>query len=75
VDPIEQAHRDAMEAIMKALAELFPGMGITLMIFDLGDKGRMNYVSNADRADMLIAMKEFIARHEGRMPSEPAPPQ
>jgi hypothetical protein len=26
----------------------------------------MNYVANVDREDMLVAMKEFIARNEGR---------
>jgi hypothetical protein len=75
MDPIEQAHREGMEAMMKALGELFPGMGITLMIFDLGDKGRMNYVSNANRSDMIAALKEFIAIHEGRMMDKPETPQ
>lgn len=75
MDPIEQAHREAMEAIMKALAELFPGMGIALMIFDFGDKGQLNYISNAERADVIAALKEFIARQEGRMPDAPKTPQ
>lgn len=75
MDPIEQAHREAMQAIMTALAELFPGMGIALMVFDFGEKGRMNYISNASREDMLIALKEFIAKHEGRLMDEPERPQ
>lgn len=46
--------------------ELKP-FGFALLVFPFGDKpkGRMNYISNAQRADMLIAMKEFIARSEG----------
>jgi len=42
--------------------------GFALLMFGLtGDESsRMNYISNCDRADMLAAMKEFIARNEGR---------
>lgn len=43
--------------------------GFALLVFKLGgptDGDRMNYISNAERADMLVAMKEFIARAEGR---------
>ena len=42
--------------------------GFALLMF--GTKGdessRMNYVSNCQREDMLVALKEFIARNEGR---------
>jgi len=30
------------------------------------DNGRVNYISNGSREDMLAMMKEFIARAEGR---------
>lgn len=44
--------------------------GFALLVFRLGDhsseEDRMNYISNARREDMLAAMKEFIARAEGR---------
>lgn len=79
MDPIEQRHRDMMNTIMEALVNTFPGCGITLMVFDLGDdpgaKNRMNYISNADRSDMLTAMREFIAKHEGRLMDPPGRPQ
>jgi hypothetical protein len=49
-------------------------IGFALLVFpftDLGKLGkgedRINYMSNAERVDMLTAMKEFIARAEGRM--------
>jgi ribosomal protein S12 methylthiotransferase accessory factor YcaO len=71
MDPIEQKHRHPMRAAMDALKEVFPGMGITLMVFNYGDMSRMNYISTAKREDMLKAMKGFIARHEGRMMEEP----
>ena len=42
--------------------------GFCLMMFALGEgEGhRMNYIANVEREDMLAAMKEFIARNEGR---------
>lgn len=42
------------------------GYGFALLVFSFGDFGRMNYISNAERPDMLAALKEFIARAEGR---------
>lgn len=43
--------------------------GFTLLVFEFGspEDGRMNYISNAEREDMLTAMKEFIANAEGRL--------
>lgn len=62
-----------MQAAMKALVKAFPDCGITLLIFPQAgpDKGRTNYVSNCDRADMLAAMKEVAARFEGRAHNAP----
>lgn len=43
--------------------------GFALLFFPLGDNkpgDRTNYLSNAERTSMLSAMKEFIARAEGR---------
>jgi N-glycosylase/DNA lyase len=44
--------------------------GFAVLTFPLGiaDKdSRMNYMSNAERKDMIAAMKEFIARNEGNL--------
>lgn len=59
-----------LHAVMNNIAERIgmacpPGFGFALLMFDLDSKhGRMNYVSNARRADMLRAMKEFVAKNE-----------
>lgn len=80
MSPIEEKHRAQMNAVMQALTEVFPGYGVTLMVFELGEPdqpakpGRMNYICNADRDSMIIALKEFIARHEGRVVDGPEPP-
>lgn len=71
MDPIEQKYHDHMNAVMKALCGLFPGSGVALLVFAFGDAKRMNFISNAERADMIAAMKEFIARNEGRMMEKP----
>jgi len=39
--------------------------GFALFMFDF-KPGRISYISNANREDMLAALKEFIAKHEGR---------
>ncbi len=43
--------------------------GFALFIFEFGktEGGRVNYVSNADRPDMLVAVREWLARAEGRV--------
>ncbi len=43
-------------------------IGFALLMFPFGDdvNGRINYISNAAREQMLVALKEFIARCEGR---------
>lgn len=42
------------------------GWGFNLLIFSFGEKGSMFYISNAQRADMLEAMREFIAKQEAK---------
>jgi hypothetical protein len=40
------------------------GMGFAVLLFDFGPGGALYYISNAERADMITAMKEFIAKWE-----------
>lgn len=44
-------------------------LGFALFVFEFGkvEGGRVNYVSNADRPDMLVAVREWLARAEGRV--------
>ncbi len=39
------------------------GMGFAVFMFDYGENGAMFYASSAQRADMIEAMKEFIAKN------------
>ena len=55
-----------VDALMKGATD--QRLGFALLVFDLdGQKGsRTNYVGNCDRADMLAALKEVVARWEGQ---------
>ena len=79
--PIEPKLYEFMNAYADVLDEsINPGLkpgdkrefGFILMIFPFGmpDNGRVNYISNADRKDVLIMLKEQVARFEGRFHNE-----
>jgi hypothetical protein len=66
-----------MNDIAELLDQVFAGYGFTLMVFDLNaiTDGHMNYISNAKREDMVLAMKEFVAAEEGRVHEPPGAAQ
>jgi hypothetical protein len=74
--PIQPEYRAMLNAVARALDETFNGgakgndrkVGFVLMLFPFGDNvGRCNYISNgADRKDVVVLMKEMIARFEGQ---------
>ena len=64
--------RQRMNEIGDLLADIFEGHGFTLFVFPLNDhNGFMNWISNAQRDDMIVALKEFIAINEGRAHDAP----
>jgi hypothetical protein len=82
--PIESVLREIMNdigaAIGRTLKDATAGTGerygFALLMFGLSGNEymRMNYLANVNREDMLVAMKEFIARAEGRY-QESSPPR
>lgn len=70
--PIEPNMTEVMNDIGRILAgairESGTNYGFALFVFQFGsgDDHRINYISNAERNDMLATLKEFIARAEGR---------
>lgn len=57
------------EAILRDIGDILkrampPGWGFALLMFELGDGGTMNYLSNADRADMCAALRELLGKLE-----------
>lgn len=78
--PIETKHHELMNAVGAGLDDVFngevlPGLprtkhtGFLLCVFDFGEPhpgSRFNYISNADRLDVLATLKDIVARLEGR---------
>jgi hypothetical protein len=58
----------------KLKAALPSGWGFMLMLFEFGKQGANFYISNADRADCIRVMEEWIARARGEVTS-PLPGQ
>ena len=74
VQPIQDQYHKVMNDIGRILeGAINPNgekvNGFALLMFPFGQPDnphRCNYISNANREDMLATMKEFIARAEGR---------
>ncbi len=76
-EPIQKEYKKMMNDMARSLDAFFNGVargqkrktGFVLMVFPFGESadGRCNYISNgADRKDIVILMKEMIARFEGQ---------
>jgi hypothetical protein len=74
--PIEKKYYEVMNKLGKFLDIALNGdearkIGFVLLIFDLDEAGsRMNYISNANRSDVVTALKEQVAKFEGRTGDE-----
>lgn len=74
--PIESEQRELMNALAAGIDKLFNGdrrghdrkVAFVLLTAHFGDieGGRVNYISNGERPDIITMMKELIARFEGR---------
>jgi hypothetical protein len=75
--PIEPKYFDTMRDMGRSIDRTINPDGVkrhgfALLMFDLNvSDGRINYISNANREDMLATMKEFIANCEGRVIEPP----
>lgn len=50
------------------------GTGFAVMVFDFGGRGHMTYVSNAQREDMITALREQITHLETGAVAPPGQP-
>ena len=72
--PIEEEFRAKMNTLAGAVDEFFNGkakrdkrkVGFILLVFPFGHKGRCNYISNAERTDVVTLLKEQLAYFEGQ---------
>ncbi len=79
--PIQEQYRRVMNKIARAIDEALngkrkpgrkPKVGFVLLTAEFGkiEGGRVNYISNGEREDMIAMLREYLARVEGRY-SEP----
>ena len=80
--PIQPEFREKMNALARALDEIFNGPakgtdrknGFVLIVFPFeeaakaqaGETGRANYISNANRTDVVVMLREQLRRFEGQ---------
>jgi len=72
--PIQAEYRAMMNDLARAIDQFFNGeatgaarkTGYVLMVFPFGEGGRCNYISNANRADVMVMLKEQMKRFEGQ---------
>jgi hypothetical protein len=72
--PIEDKFRLDMNVLARLIDDFLNGkerpqkVGFSLHVFEFGnyEGGLVNYISNANRQDMIAATKEWLARAEGR---------
>ena len=66
---IEQALADGLNSILNGNDTQNPKVGFVLLLFPFGDgldPQLCNYVSNAQRHDVVALLKEMTARFEGQ---------
>ena len=76
-DEIQSEARQAMRELAKFIDSAMNGderprkFGFILLTAEFGKitGGRVNYISNGSRDDMISMLREYLARVEGRVPS------
>ena len=59
----EEIVKSKMQEIARKVKEELPeGFGFVVLAFKFNEKGQMIYTSNANREDVVEAMKEFIEK-------------
>lgn len=67
-DEISPEHVAKMNLVAKNVAAIFPNDGFALLVFELEGEGRMNWISNGTREDLISALKGFVAALESTQP-------
>lgn len=75
-DPIQQEYRASMNRLARKIDKWLNGdakplhrkLGFVLLVAEFGkiEDGRVNYISNGERDDMIAMLKEYLGRLEGR---------
>lgn len=64
-EELREEQRRMMIHAIKHIESLFPGVGIGLFLFhpEMDQKENVNYIGNTDRAQLLLAIQEFVRRN------------
>lgn len=68
----ENKTKQRLQAAMTGLEEIFPGCALVLMVTPFDKPKGINYVSNGTRESVQAALRELLARWEGRAHAAPA---
>lgn len=65
-EPVEETYHDKMRSLARMLDAIVNDgvrprkIGFCLFMFNLNDTKRVNYISNANRADVVSALREWL---------------
>lgn len=70
MDPVDPKYRAQLNRIAAAIDRVFNGdtkpkkVGFAVLLFEFGqiEAGRMNWISNAERSDMVDALMEAVVQ-------------
>ena len=70
---VNEESAQMLREIMKRLAFVLPGLGISVVIFDMDkiEGGNLNWISNCKRENVTVLYRELIAQLEGRKHDAP----
>lgn len=57
---------EQMRQLAKKIEKEIPGLGFAVLVFEFHKPGMANYVSNAQREDMIKAMEETLKRWKSK---------
>lgn len=64
IKPVTLLDGEGMRDLGREIKAAIPGLGFALFVFEVNKSGISNYISNCDRSDMILMMKETIKRFE-----------
>jgi hypothetical protein len=67
--PVEEKYHDRMNELATALEMFFNPDGerkvcFTLLVTEFNTQGRLNYISNGRKEDIMTTMKELVGKYE-----------
>lgn len=58
----KQIGANEMRELANTISKSIPGLGFAIIVFEFNEPGVGNYISNAQRSDMIKAFNEVLSR-------------